>query len=258
MADKQKSPAFQWYPRDFETDQVVILMDNAQRGIYLRFLNSSWLNEGIPADVESLAVLAGEPLSKFRKMWPRISQKWVPKEGDPSKLVNPRQERERKSQLENIAKASESGRVGAEKRWGRHSNPNRVANRVPNATAMRFDSSASATASASASTPLSPPRPLDDLFEACWNAYPEQGRIKRPLAESYFFDVFLAWDDEQREAEAAALIASISPGGKWAESETWAKGYVSGFGEFVRLMRWKESPKQAAKSGGFDGIEGEL
>jgi hypothetical protein len=37
--DKQKPPAYQWYPKDYESDEAVRLMTYEQEGIYRRLLD---------------------------------------------------------------------------------------------------------------------------------------------------------------------------------------------------------------------------
>lgn len=105
------APWFPWYPKDFETDEAVILMSNQQRGVYLKFMNHSWLHGGIPIEEEALARLANEPLATFRELWPGISVCWV--NGGNGRLVNPRQELERAKLVAKTESRREAGKRGA-------------------------------------------------------------------------------------------------------------------------------------------------
>lgn len=106
-------PYYKMYPADFENDQNVEVMDNLQRGVYLRFLNSAWKNDGIPVDEKAQAALAGEPLVRYRKsIWPRVSPCWKPNPNDASKLINPRQEKEREEAIALVNKNRRNGGLG--------------------------------------------------------------------------------------------------------------------------------------------------
>lgn len=47
---KEKSPAFQFYPKDFLTDMKVICMSHELRGMYITLLCIDWLEDGFPKD----------------------------------------------------------------------------------------------------------------------------------------------------------------------------------------------------------------
>lgn len=52
MTDKkEKSPAFQFYPKDFMTDGKVICMTPEERGLYVWLLCVDWLEDGFPEDL---------------------------------------------------------------------------------------------------------------------------------------------------------------------------------------------------------------
>jgi len=44
-------------------------MDDREFGFYIRLLNHSWLNNGVPSDLKRLAVIMAEPLG----MSPRLA-----------------------------------------------------------------------------------------------------------------------------------------------------------------------------------------
>jgi uncharacterized protein YdaU (DUF1376 family) len=101
-------PAFQFYPDDFIGGTVDLSPEDC--GSYIRLLCYQWGRGQIPGDRVAIARVCGcqpseEVLAKF-----------------PDRK-NPRLERERQKQIEYKASQSNSGKVGAEKRWGRHSEP---------------------------------------------------------------------------------------------------------------------------------------
>jgi uncharacterized protein YdaU (DUF1376 family) len=147
-----KAPAFQWYPKDIETDEYVMLMDNRQFGAYVHLLNHGWIHGGIPSEIAAQAHLVKETSARWAKMWPLIAPCWQPHPSDPARLVNPRQERERTGQAKHKSERSDSGKRGAEKRWLSYATTDGSANGSANGSAMQQpmanDSSASASASA--------------------------------------------------------------------------------------------------------------
>lgn len=110
-----KSPAFSFYPKDYESDECVKLMSLEQEGAYLRLLCHAWLEGSIPADVPSLAAICRVKPSKMAKLWPGIARCWTEKDG---RFFNGRQEREREKQRAFSRKNVENGRKG-----GRPRNP---------------------------------------------------------------------------------------------------------------------------------------
>ena len=65
----EKAPAFQFYPRDFLTDERVLQMSYTERGVYITLLSQCWLNRSLPADSSALAAMLQMPLKRFEKLW---------------------------------------------------------------------------------------------------------------------------------------------------------------------------------------------
>jgi len=106
---------FPLYPKDFlgATGRL-----NAEKfGIYTRLLFNSWF-EPLDNEIEDLAFIAGSN----EKLTQQVLDRYFVLEGDC--WVNHRLEKERKKATAKHQKAVESGRKGAEKRWGDDSNPN--------------------------------------------------------------------------------------------------------------------------------------
>lgn len=116
-----KSPAFQFYPKDFLSAESVRLMSMQERGVYITLICLCWTEGTIPADVKLLARLCGMPDSAFRKQWPAIVSCFKPATDQSDRLVHPRLEREREKQSDFRRRQSDSGKKGAERRWQPHS-----------------------------------------------------------------------------------------------------------------------------------------
>jgi len=144
---KNGSPAFQFYPADWLSDERVISMSMAGEGVYVHLLCYCWREGSIPADRSAIVVLCkgyngpgiDEALTCF-----------VPSRKC-GRLINRRVESERRKQ-ENFRKLKQiAGLDGARKRWHTHSTP------IPSAMAKN-SSSSSTSSSISILTPLPPLR----------------------------------------------------------------------------------------------------
>jgi uncharacterized protein YdaU (DUF1376 family) len=93
-------PYFKWYPADAETDDFYSSLTDEELGVYHRLLNRSWINDGIPSNPEEIRSLLRRRPDSFRKIWEKISKKWITSPRDTSKLVNQRQEEERRKAVE--------------------------------------------------------------------------------------------------------------------------------------------------------------
>ena len=114
---------FPLYPKDFlgATGRL-----NAEKfGIYTRLLFTSWF-EPLDNDMSDLAFLAGSSEALTKQVLDRY---FILKDDI---WVNQRLEKERKAANDKHKKAVESGKKGAEKRWGEDSNPISPPNSTPN------------------------------------------------------------------------------------------------------------------------------
>ena len=127
-----KDPAMLLYGDDFYADEAVKLMSLEQEAIYLRLLWHSWREGSIPGDLADLAALVGVSTARFRKLWPRTAVKWATAE-TPGRLVNPRQEHERRERSERSRRLRDAGIAGNAKRWEKRSggDPATIARRSP-------------------------------------------------------------------------------------------------------------------------------
>jgi uncharacterized protein YdaU (DUF1376 family) len=113
-----KRPAFLWYPKDAITDNCRALSCEAY-GFYIRLLEHSWINDGIPSDEDFLIDLAknafGISKYKFLKLWPKVKNFFREIDGV---LINDRLEKERISEEDYRSKQQKRGQKGNIIRWG--------------------------------------------------------------------------------------------------------------------------------------------
>jgi hypothetical protein len=229
-----KPPAFQWYPKDCDSDEAVRAMDDREFGFFVRCLNHSWLNRGIPADLTELARVLGRPKKYIERLWVRVGKCFV--SGENGRLVNPKQEEQRSVQ----EAFSESKRVAADTRW-HQPEPYKS-----DARALHTECPASPSASAEyMKTSATPDGTALDAefdyvagFEELWNLYPAKGRTKRPFTESVYVE-------HLRENGAQQTHVAITSGinQRWLVSQKWTDGFVPDLANFIAQKRYEETPE---------------
>lgn len=102
-------PYYPMYPKDCDTDRNIRLMDDCQLGLFLRCLNDSWTNNGLPADPEEICrSFRDEPIT-FRSKWVRVEPCFPISEDGLRR--NPRQEQERIKAAAKYQAAAKAGRT---------------------------------------------------------------------------------------------------------------------------------------------------
>ncbi|HIA31734.1 MAG TPA: DUF1376 domain-containing protein [Nitrospinaceae bacterium] len=121
---KNKSPAFQFFPKDFLSDINVVLMSNQARGCYITLMSHEWeaQGNGITNKIEDIAKVCGENVEDMAMLWKSIEMCFKPHPKDSTKLIHPRLEKERKKQKDNRKKRASAGKKGAKARWEPDSN----------------------------------------------------------------------------------------------------------------------------------------
>lgn len=121
-----KSPAFQFYPKDFLSDENVMLMSNQELGCYIKLISFCWIEGSIPSDIKNIAKLCGEDASVMSQLWQSIEKCFIA--GEKGRLDQPRIKAEKIKQQEYRSIKSASGINGASSKWGETSNktPGRI------------------------------------------------------------------------------------------------------------------------------------
>ncbi|GAH78231.1 unnamed protein product, partial [marine sediment metagenome] len=109
-----KSPAFQFYPKDFLMDDKVAVMNLEQIGAYTKLLCYCWNNKGLSNNQDELKQMCGHP-KNWDKIWKKVGKCFYLK-GD--KLFNKRLDKEARKQKKWKEKSSKGGKESAKKRWG--------------------------------------------------------------------------------------------------------------------------------------------
>ena len=112
----EKSPAFQFYPKDYLTDPRVRAMTFEQRGLYWEAIGICWLEGSLPSDLGELAAILGCPKRRLEVVWPRIGLCF---EAHGDRLTHKRLDKERSAQAE----SRDRRRDAAQKRWDKEQKP---------------------------------------------------------------------------------------------------------------------------------------
>lgn len=136
------SPAFQFYPADFLSDENVVLMTNSEVGCYIKLLCYCWRQGSIPDDISKLAKLCNETDNVMAELWTAIKPCF--KNGIvEGRLIHQRLKKELEKQQKFSQERSESGKKGAEIRWKKKNNSSAIAK--PMAKPMAKNSSSSSS-----------------------------------------------------------------------------------------------------------------
>jgi uncharacterized protein YdaU (DUF1376 family) len=106
----EKSPAFQFYPDLFLTDEDQVVMSLEEAGAYIRLMCYCWREQTIPNDAERLARLVGTTPLRMKKLWPAIVKCFSPDDAAPNRLRHRRLDSERAKQQAWREKSAEGGR----------------------------------------------------------------------------------------------------------------------------------------------------
>ena len=127
-----RPPAFQFYAKDFLSDENVIAMSMENRGIYITMLAMCWIQDGISSDLEIV--------SSWMKSSSLIARCFYEKDG---KLRNHRLDEERRKQLLWKEKCSKGGLKSVETRRLRKGSSRVVQLKVNNHPTLQSSSSSS-------------------------------------------------------------------------------------------------------------------
>lgn len=111
---KEKSPAFQFYPREFLADGNVSGMALDELGAYIKLICVCWNDGSVPMQTARLANMVGVPEKTFLKLWPAVRACFTEQDG---RYVHLRLERERDKQSSHRQRRSDAGSKGAAGRW---------------------------------------------------------------------------------------------------------------------------------------------
>jgi len=170
---KNKSPAFQFYPSDFLSDENVISMTFEERGVYITLLSNCWIQGSIPADQDKIKRLL--PGYNGDGIPEQVMECFQPMEDNPGRLVHNRLEKERLKQDEWKEKCSAGGRKSAEirqKKQDLKGSPRVVDDKLVVKSNSMSSSSSLSSSSKNKQEVSNWEKTKQKLFETAWSDYP--------------------------------------------------------------------------------------
>lgn len=234
----EKSPAFQFYPKEFLMDGNVAAMSLQERGAYITLLCICWQEKSLPIDLGRLANIVGLPLKAFKKLWPSLSACFI-QHGD--RFLHPRLEKEREKQT----KFSERQSAAAN---ARHHKPE----------ASRGIATAHAEVMPEPCSPISvlrseerretlrepvglaePEPPLDIAFERFKAEYPGHRRVDNFMTRQRFVDAC-------QQVTPAVVFAKLQA---QKQSDEWRRGLIPSMQKWFEDKHYEReaAPPQAVK-----------
>ncbi len=167
-----RSPAFQFYPSDFLSDENVISMTFEERGIYITLLCSCWIQGSIPADPDKIKRLL--PGYNGDGIPEQVMECFIPMEDNPGRLVHNRLEKERLKQGAWKEKCSAGGRKSAEIRQKKQElkGSSRVLEDNLEVKSNTMSSSSSLSSSSKQEQDALWKIEKSQAFEKAWSSYP--------------------------------------------------------------------------------------
>ncbi len=262
---RKKLPYYPLYPSDFDADENIRGMDDAELGFFIRCLNHAWMNRGLPADPEEIdRVIPGRRAKPFADTWPRVSRSFVP--SSDGRLINPRQESERQEAntkasvaLENIQrrwKKQATGNTAVPEKHEFGNTPVLEKNDVGN-TNQNQNQNHTPIVPTAAHAATEPDAPEPDPNSAIWRAF-DRCKSMHPNCTDpdYALQVLMSLVDAGKVIAADAV--EMEPGmRRWLDSQEWSPDNhperfsrtYKRFSEWISLMSWRgrPAPSEAAK-----------
>lgn len=248
--------------RDFVLQAVRL----AAMGAYRELLDYCYNDGEIPGDIGGIASLCGCGPELIEVIWPTFKGKFHATKKAEGKLVNDEVNLRRKTFSQRRKQKNSDQQETDEKKGRRKPNPvnglghdgepiradiPKVGSQVISSK-YKVESNKKEVITEEEDSELVgfvPPNqePRFDYtagFRELWDLWPSKARTK--IIDSQRLYVETVSPDPERLHES--LVAPVRPGGKWAESANWKRGYVCAIAEYIRNRRDLEEPESFEES----------
>lgn len=235
---ENRSPAFQWYPKDHLTDENVIGMTLEEEGAYRRLIDYCWLHGSIPNEFPRMALLCKVGADRMEELWVAIQPCFKEHQNSDNRLIHPRLEKEIEKQQEHREKKVAAGKAGAKKRWKKSGNGTTIAD--PTQLPLANDGFSSSSSSPSSKS-------IQESFDEFWTAYPKRkgANPKRPAKQK--------WEKAIQKIHPQELLAlTIRFALRMEAEETIGTPFVPQATTWLNQERWVEE-REDPSGGDSDG-----
>lgn len=220
-----RSPAFQFYPADYLSDENVELMTLAEQGCYIRLLCYCWREGSIPSDIEALARLCRCSIPEMENYWIALKKCFKKEKKNSTRLIHFRLKCEEKKQKENSKKRADAAKTRWQKEKPGHAN------------ALQMQSKCNALyTSTSITSSINPPTPKGGAslrFEDFWQTYPKHRRKEKAKCLEH-------WQKNKLDGNADSIIDGLA---RYCKTDEWLKDggqFVPYPIRFLRNQRWTD------------------
>lgn len=236
--ERGKAPAFQFYPKDFLSDEKQLSMSLAEAGAYIRLISVCWLDGSLPNEPKRLARLCGATSRQIAEMWPAIGRCFqVAQDG---RLIHPRLEIERLKQATFRQRQSDKGKASAASRSATERQPNvNRGSTGPQPIEPKSNSPISYLQSPISEKKVLIPLPLD--LDVKWAEFQQTYPANRRSGGGLAFDFF------RQACESVGYPVLIGALRRHCQSEDWRKGYAPGMLKWLENQLWIQDPDLASE-----------
>jgi len=225
---KQKSPAFQLYPKDEIADARLDVMSDAEFRIWYLLRNRYWLLGDLPDDLPYLAGLIHRPLRQLEAAWPKVRVMF--RKSKRGKLMIPELKAQEVAHSNLRKTRAKSAKMGAEKRWNKNKLDSNGIDLCPVSYLQSPICNSSSLRSEEKKTPCSTPA-ASNGFGRFWSAYPKRKAKGRCLN----------WWKIHKPDETLlqTMLAAIEQQKQWPE---WQRGYAPHPHTWLNGTCWLDEP----------------
>jgi uncharacterized protein YdaU (DUF1376 family) len=247
-----KSPAFQFYTKDYLGSQRVQMMTLEEEGAYIRLMAYCWQHGDIPACPEKAARLIGKGASTT--LATNVLTMFQAIDGT-DRMNHDRLETERVKQAEWREKSSQGGKKSAESRKQKATTlepplegclPN-GSNQKPT---LHLQSSSSSTKDSSKEESLLSDKPDDypEIIKNLWSIFPAKSRDRSSKAK-----LAQEWRKLKAKPDEQTITDSLT---KWASCHEWTKDggqFAPGAHLWLKDRKWESEPISGNAQNQFRG-----
>jgi uncharacterized protein YdaU (DUF1376 family) len=244
-----KSPAFQFYAKDWLSSSNIALMPPEYEGAYIRLLAYCWDSGdcSLPDEDRQLAMLSRLGEGWFKGGSEVLRKCFMPHPRKAGYLTNKRLLEEAQKQEKWREKSAAGGRASAAKR-SEQSEKLRGGSRVVDTVVEPKANSSSASSSANSSVPKGtslptpkPPPKYSDQFEEFWAIYPRKDCSKA--------DAYTAYKKHVTEENHGRVINGVREFSQYVAREGVERRYVPHASTWLGGRRWESDYSTNPKRG---------